>query len=67
MGVETSTFLRVYKAMRQSSSKLNGVSLARRLVKGLAIWEKSLLNLLKKPVCPRKLQTPLTFVGGGNC
>jgi hypothetical protein len=40
IGAEMSAFLRVLKAFRHSSSKWKGTSLARRLVRGLAILEK---------------------------
>ena len=42
---ETSVVLRVSKALWHSSVNWKGTSLARRLVRGLAIWEKFAMNL----------------------
>src|ERR1044072_8420092 len=54
------------KAIKQSLSNKKDLSLLSKLLKGLAIFEKSLMNLRYKPACPRKLQMPLTLVGGGS-
>ena len=43
-------------ALRHSSSKMKGTSLAKRLVKGLAILLKFLMNLRQKQACPKKEQ-----------
>jgi len=46
MGGEISFILSLSQALRHSSSKMKGTSLAKRLVKGLAVLLKSLMNLL---------------------
>jgi hypothetical protein len=45
IGAEINAFLRVWNAIRNSSSKTKGTSLAKSLVKGWAISEKFLMNL----------------------
>jgi hypothetical protein len=44
IGVEVSAFLKVLKAFKHPSSNSKGTSLAKRLVSGLAIYEKSFIN-----------------------
>ena len=46
IGAETSAFFRVLKAFKHSSVNSKGASLVNRLVRGLAVCEKSLINLL---------------------
>ena len=45
MGVEISYILSFSQALRHSTLKMKGTSLGKRLVKGLAILLKSLMNL----------------------
>ena len=45
-GAVTSLAFRVSNACRHSLSKINGMSAASRLLRGLAIFEKSFINLL---------------------
>jgi hypothetical protein len=45
IGVVTNLFFIVSKAMAQSLSKMKALSLTNRVIKGLAILEKSLMNL----------------------
>ena len=46
IGAEMSAFFRVLKAFKHSSVNSKGAFLANRLVKGLVVCEKSLMNLL---------------------
>jgi hypothetical protein len=46
IGAEMSAFLSVWKAFKHSSVDSKGASLASRFVRGLDIYEKSLMNLL---------------------
>jgi len=45
MGAEISSILNSFQALRQLSSKMKGTPLAKKLVKGLAIFLKFLMNL----------------------
>jgi len=45
IGAEMSAFLRISKACKYASSNSKGTSLANKRVRGLAINEKSLINL----------------------
>jgi hypothetical protein len=44
IGVEVSAFFKVSKAFKHTSSNSKGTSLAKRLVSGLSICEKSFTN-----------------------
>jgi hypothetical protein len=44
IGAEVSAFFKVSKAFKHASSNSKGTSLAKRLVSGLAICEKSFIN-----------------------
>jgi hypothetical protein len=44
IGVEMSAFLRMLKDFKHASSNLKGISLAKRLVSGLAMCKKSFMN-----------------------
>lgn len=66
IGAVINLFFITEKECKYSLSKLNSFSLTNRLHKGFENFEKSLINLLLKPTCPRKLLTPLTFTGGGD-
>ena len=46
------------------SSNSNFVSFSSNLHSGLDIFEKSFMNLLENPTCPKKLLIPFTMVGG---
>ena len=48
------------------SSKSNFASFSNSLHNGLEIFEKSFINLLSNPACPRKLLIPFTIVGGSR-
>src|SRR3954463_10545609 len=50
IGEVIKAFLRTSKASLQSSSNTKGTSFWRRLVRGLEVLEKSLINFLWKPV-----------------
>jgi hypothetical protein len=67
MGALTNTLFKVRNAARHFSSKSKATSFGRRCVKGLVIFEKSLINLLWNPAWPRKVLKDLTSVGGGSC
>ena len=64
MGVVTNLDLTSSNADLHDSSKSNFVSFSSSLHNGLEIVEKSFMNLLEKPACPKKLLIPLTVVGG---
>jgi hypothetical protein len=44
IGAEMSAFLKILKDFKHTSSNSKGISLAKRLVSGLAICEKSFMN-----------------------
>jgi hypothetical protein len=44
ISAEVSAFFKVLKAFKHASSNSKGTSLAKRLVSGLAIYEKSFIN-----------------------
>jgi hypothetical protein len=46
IGAEMNAFLRVWKVVKHSSMNSKGAFSANRFVRGLAICEKSLINLL---------------------
>jgi len=46
LGAEMSFSFKFLKAIKQFSSKLNGVSLFSKFYRGFEIFEKSLMNLL---------------------
>ena len=58
--------LKILKAFRQASSKVNFTSLSNNLHMRCATLQKSLMKLLQNSACPRKLRTPFTQIGGGN-
>jgi hypothetical protein len=49
IGAEMSAFLRVWKEFKHSSVNSKGASLANRFMRGLEIYEKSLIKHLKSP------------------
>jgi len=51
---EVSKFLSLTKVFSQCSVHLKILSFVRRLLNGLDITLKSLINLLQKPACPKK-------------
>jgi hypothetical protein len=67
IGAEMSAFLRVWKAFKHSSVNSKGASLASKFIRGLEIYEKSLINLLQNLAWPRKLRIPFMFTEGSSC
>jgi hypothetical protein len=45
IGAEMSAFFRISKHLKHASSNSKGTSLASNLVRGLAMYEKSFMNL----------------------
>ena len=64
MGAVTNLDLISSNVVLHNSSKSNFEFFSSNLHNGLEIFEKSFMNLLQKPACPRKLIFPLTVVGG---
>jgi hypothetical protein len=58
IGAEVSAFFKVSKALRQSLSNSKGMSLAKRLVSGLAICEKSFYKPMIKTSMAKKTSYP---------
>jgi len=63
ISAEMSSFLSFSQAIRHPLSKVKGTYLTKRLVKGLAILLKSLINLLENPTCPKKDQILFIYLG----
>jgi len=65
-GAEINKFLSLTKASSQCSVHSKILSFVRRLLKGLDITLKYLMNLLLKPACPKNDLTSLTNFGVGK-
>ena len=66
MGVVINLDLISSNAALHDSSNSNFASFSNNFHNGLEIFEKSLMNLLQNPACPKKLLIPLNVVGGGR-
>ena len=66
MGVVVRNDFNCSKLLWHLSSHTNLASLTNSSQRGLASFEKSLINLLQNPTCKRNCLTPLTLVGDGN-
>jgi len=66
IGADISSYLSFSHDLKYPSSKSKGSSFASRLVKGLAILLKSLINRRQNPTCPKKNQISLMHLGGGS-
>ncbi|GJV11930.1 hypothetical protein Tco_1353471 [Tanacetum coccineum] len=64
--VEEDINTKSHELMSHGKKELNGASFTRSRVIGRATCEKSFMNLLLKPACPRKLRIGFTFAGYGN-
>ena len=64
MGIAINMDLISSNADLHDSSKSHFASFSNNLHNGLKIFEKSLINLLLNPACPKKLLIYLTVVGG---
>ena len=67
ISVEMSASLRILNDFKHVLLNSKGTSLTKILVRGLAICEKSFINLQWKLAWPRKLLIHLTFTGEGSC
>lgn len=66
IGASMSFFLKIAKSWMHFSSNTELISLFRILHMGLAILEKSLMNLHQKPAWSIKFRTPFMEIGGGS-
>ena len=66
IGVVVKYALSSSKLFWKPASQINLASFFSSFYRGLAIFEKSMMNLLSKPACPNNCLTVLIFVGEGS-